>query len=456
MSSETTTKQSAQIESWLRLAPTPPPLAPSSGKRWHVFLSYRSVNRNWVLHLYDALRGAGFEVFLDQLEIPAGDSLPRRLNDALSKSQSGVIVWSTRYDDSKWCQSEYEAMEAARASDEFRFVIAKLENVKLPAFAAKDVHIDFSAYPNGPQGGELIKLMYGLLGEPIPKGALLRAQAIDEETKRALATINAAKDIGSVKKLMGLAKEGGEVWQASPLLYCAAAESLIDLEQYDSAIDLLRSTSQFAYAIRPIQLRALAFARKAKLISGSVKDPSSSDATKAALRQEADALLEDAQQSLSELHQLGHRDPETLGIYARTWMDRYALSGQRKFLEKSRQLYQQAFDLDSRDYYTGINAATKSVLLGELDAGAALAKRVEGLVGTNAVPKDYWKTATVAEVQLLQKSYDAAAALYRAAVADAPEASGSHSSSRAQAELILNALGAPAESRQKVLAAFEA
>src|SRR6188768_1946384 len=93
----------SQVNDWLALAPKVPQLG--NGQHWHVFLSYRSLNRTWVLHLYDALRTAGFTVFVDQLEIAAGDSLARRLNNALTGSQSGVIVWSTHYNDSEWCQS---------------------------------------------------------------------------------------------------------------------------------------------------------------------------------------------------------------------------------------------------------------------------------------------------------------------------------------------------------------
>jgi hypothetical protein len=46
---------------WLRYAPKPQPLA--GGDRWHVFLSYRSVNRAWVLNLYDVLRELGMRSF---------------------------------------------------------------------------------------------------------------------------------------------------------------------------------------------------------------------------------------------------------------------------------------------------------------------------------------------------------------------------------------------------------
>ena len=124
----------------------------------------------------------------------------------------------------------------------------------------------------------------------------------------------------------------------------------------------------------------------------------------------------------------GEQDPETLGIYARTWMDRYAESGEELHLRRSRDLYARAFENAPRDYYPGINAAAKSVLLGDLPAAEAHAARVEQLVGTAKRENDYWMTATAAEVQLIKRNYAVAAELYQAAVAMAPEERGSHES----------------------------
>ena len=56
---------------WLALAPGPQRPKPA-GIQWDIFLSYRSVNRTWALALHDALRSAGFDVFLDQFVLPAG------------------------------------------------------------------------------------------------------------------------------------------------------------------------------------------------------------------------------------------------------------------------------------------------------------------------------------------------------------------------------------------------
>jgi hypothetical protein len=146
--------------------------------------------------------------------------------------------------------------------------------------------------------------------------------------------------------------------------------------------------------------------------------------------------------------------PETLGIQARTWMGRYNQTNEKTFLLKSRDHYRQAFEAFPSDYYTGINAASKSLLAGEKETAAQLAKRVQDIVGDTEIPSDYWKTATVAEVQLLQGNFDAAARLYEAAVLAEPLDQGSHESSYSQAQLLLSALGASDEQKAKIVAAF--
>jgi len=161
-----------------------------------------------------------------------------------------------------------------------------------------------------------------------------------------------------------------------------------------------------------------------------------------------------AQLVLGKLYAAGEIGPETLGILARTWMDRYNQTKEKTFLLKSRDLYRQAFEAFPSDYYTGINAASKSLLAGEKETAAQLAKRVQDLVGDKPVPGDYWKTATVAEVQLLQGNIGAATPLYEAAVLAAPLDHGSHESSHGQARLLLSALGATDEQKAKIAAVF--
>ena len=374
--------------SWQEMAPDPPALA--AGQRWHVFLSYRSVNRPWVVHLYDVLRGHGYEVFLDQVVLVPGDQLLATLGENLRASASGVLVWSSSSADSVWVQAEYEAMFQQKAKGAFRFVPLRVDNTVLPGFVDTAVFLDFSSYPDGPNGGELLRLLHALAGMPLSAEAVHFATEQDQAAQQASNAIAAAVDVGNAKRLIELYESGGIPWETSAALGCNAANGLLRLGNVDPALTMLRSLcDRFPRSIRPRQLLGLALARR-----GEEED------------------LQEAQTTLAELYAAGERDPETLGIYARTWMDRYQRSGDSNHLRKSRDLYALAFLAAQDDYYTGINAAAKSALLGEVDTAAEQAAQVATLVGTDCVPDDYWMSATVAEVQLLQGNWAAAAMRY--------------------------------------------
>jgi ATP/maltotriose-dependent transcriptional regulator MalT len=128
-------------------------------------------------------------------------------------------------------------------------------------------------------------------------------------------------------------------------------------------------------------------------------------------------------------------------------MDRYATDQNPASLRKSRDLYAEAFGGSRDDYYTGINAAAKSIFIGtpaDLEKANGYAKRVLEIVGETAVPGDYWKTATVAEAFLMRREYGRAAELYGDAVSIAPEATGQHRSTWTQASRLMASMNATA------------
>jgi len=398
---------------WLKYAPPPRALGPN--EKWNVFLSYRSVNRTWVLNLYDILRQQGQMVFIDQCVLTAGDPLIKRLQDALKTSQSGVLVWSKATADSDWVEREYETLETlATTKPGFHFVPVALDGSKLPLFASNRIYLDFSSYPDGPNGGELLRLLFALAGQPLSREAAQFAAEQDEAAQIAAIQISSAVRNGRPERLIELAQQGGLPWATSPALGCKAAEGLTKLKRNQDAIELLKTVRErFPRAIRPRQLYALALARR-----GEGHD------------------LDDAQDILGELYERGERDPETLGIYGRTWMDRYAKSGDIADLKQSRDLYVEAFERAPDDYYTGINAAAKSVLLGsseDLKQAEEYAAKVQEIVKTEARAGDYWMTATVAEVFLIRKNYTDAGRIYEAAVRIAPKEIGNHETTWKQA-----------------------
>jgi tetratricopeptide (TPR) repeat protein len=251
-----------------------------------------------------------------------------------------------------------------------------------------------------------------------------------EESHRISAAIN-DKD---GDRILALFDAGGPA-RTSPALGCKAAQGLTDLGRHGDAIRVLETLeAQFPTAIRPKQLKALALARRGR--SGD---------------------LGAAQEILGTLYASGQRDPETLGIYGRTWMDRYAASGDRLDLEQSRDLYAEAFSRAPDDHYTGINAAAKSVLLGsddDLRRAAEYADQVQALLGTEPKPGDYWATATIGEVFLIRRKYTEAARVYRAAVGMARALEGAHRSTWLQACRLMAQLKPTDAERALVRAAF--
>lgn len=402
----------------------------SFDQQWDVFLSYRSVNRPWVLRLYDQLRHLGYEVFMDQFVLTTSGGLNMQLEQHLERSAAAVMIWSSRSEESKWCEDEYAALRTLEKSQRnFRYVVLRVDEVELPLMAQAKLWIDFSSQPDGPTGAGLLRLLYGIHQKPLSDEAVRVAATSDEAVTRAVTKVGAARSNGDAEGLLELAKSNAPEWTTTAMLHCKIAESLIALKRPADAVPLLDELiSRFPRSIRPQQLKGLALARQGQWRA--------------------------AQQVLSELHELGERDPETLGILARTWRDRYTESKDKLHLRRARNLYAEAFEMTPTDHYTGINAAANSVLLGDLKNADTLASAVEKLVGTGRRRGDYWGTATVAEVQLIRGRFAEAAALYAAAVEDDSEAKGNHESTRAQARRLMEVLAPTDSERAEIEAAF--
>jgi hypothetical protein len=152
--------QAEYMQVWLRHAPKPPERGENS---YDVFISYRSSDRAWAMALYDALKLAGWEPFLDQYDLVPGTNLETSLTENLQASASGVILWSSRTKASEWCKRERQAVTTLKDSRRnslhpFNYVFATLDTEPLPLFAQSDLYIGFQESPEGPRGVNLLKL----------------------------------------------------------------------------------------------------------------------------------------------------------------------------------------------------------------------------------------------------------------------------------------------------------
>ena len=123
----------------------------------------------------------------------------------------------------------------------------------------------------------------------------------------------------------------------------------------------------------------------------------------------------------------GHHDEETIGLLARTFKDLWEAErdplAARRHLEQARRWYSEAHRL-SNGYWSGINAATMALLLGDRADAIALARGVSADCLARKADAErngdaYWVTATLAEAALLAGDRSAAEHHYREAASQA-------------------------------------
>ena len=316
------------------------------------------------------------------------------------------------------------------ASHPFNYVIAKLDTEPLPLFALTDLYIDFEDSPEGPRGVNLLKLLCGIKGLPLQSDAVKMAQKVDQDTQQLLITINGAVEGTNAAHLkeIGTSSVPGILAVPGPLL--AASQGLISMGFYEDALAVLNhASSTFPKSIRVKQLIGLALRR---------------------LKRYPEAI-----DVLSELKAAGHQDPETLGILGAAWDGRYQETGKMLHLRRSRELYRTAFQGDEKNYYTGINAATKSLFLGEFSESERLASEVFPLVSAASDGNDFWAACTLGEIYLLQRNLEAAEKQYQKVIDKHSSKSGDLLGTHSQAKRICAALGLTEEESKKVLLPFD-
>jgi hypothetical protein len=144
-----------------------------------------------------------------------------------------------------------------------------------------------------------------------------------------------------------------------------------------------------------------------------------------------------------------------MGILGAAWDGLYQKSGKMLHLRRSRELYRTAFQGDPKDYYTGINAAAKSLFLGESPEAERLASEVLPLVKAASNGNDFWAGCTLGEVYLLRRDLNSAAAQYQKVIDKHFSKAGDLASTVQQAARICSALRLSEEETKKVLAPFE-
>lgn len=215
-------------------------------------------------------------------------------------------------------------------------------------------------------------------------------------------------------------------WAEMPEIYRALGNRIFKMGEPLLAYDVLQEgLSLWPTDVRLRQLQAMSLAR-----SGATQR---------------------ANEVLVQLHQEGHSDEETLGALARTYKDFWAQATdahkRQQQLQLAYKFYDEAYERSS-GYYSGINAATVALLLGQRERATSLAREVraaclqelESLTPEN--DDRYWPLATLGEAALILGEWNEAEDWYGQAAELGQTKFGELTSTRRNARLIIDYLGA--------------
>jgi class 3 adenylate cyclase/tetratricopeptide (TPR) repeat protein len=249
----------------------------------------------------------------------------------------------------------------------------------------------------------------------VSEGSIPPDQPSSRDVDRILESIRVAP----LAELMAIwrARDSAQ-WSEWPRIYRAIAERVLHQGEPLLAYDIIREAlNNWPNDVRLRQLQGLSLAR-----SGA--------------SERANVVLE-------SLREEGETDVETLGMLGRTYKDLATVANppqREKLLRRAAEIYGEAYKT-SGGYWTGINAATMNLLIGEKDLACRIAEdvRVQCLEEVRDPRGDsYWELAALGEAALICRDLPEAEKWYSRAVQERKTRFGDLQSSRRNARLILN------------------
>jgi TIR domain len=109
-----------------------------------IFLSHSSQDKSFVRGLALDIKNNGYNVWLDEWDILAGESIPTKISEGLEESDFIIIVLSESSTKSKWVESEWQSKYWDEINNSKTLVIPIIiENCVIPTLLKTKKYIDF-------------------------------------------------------------------------------------------------------------------------------------------------------------------------------------------------------------------------------------------------------------------------------------------------------------------------
>lgn len=114
------------------------------------FLSYNKADKEVARAIGAHMTLTGIEVWFDEWEIQAGDSIPGKLNEGLSAFDVFVLLWSADANRSNWVRQElHSAIMRAINDGSAKIVPCLLDETPLPPLISDRRGVDFRDFHEG-------------------------------------------------------------------------------------------------------------------------------------------------------------------------------------------------------------------------------------------------------------------------------------------------------------------
>jgi len=108
----------------------------------HIFISYRSTDREFALHLAKKLIDAHISIWMDVLSIQAGDDWNRKLEEGINECDGMILILSPGYVASEYCKREYIRAQSLQRLL-FPVLLESLTEIEYPLALQELQFVDF-------------------------------------------------------------------------------------------------------------------------------------------------------------------------------------------------------------------------------------------------------------------------------------------------------------------------
>ena len=153
----------------------------SCGTYWYYdmrcFLSYNKADKEIARSVGAHITLNGLEIWFDEWEIQAGDSIPGKLNEGLAGFDAFILIWSRHANGSNWVRQElHTAIMRAMTDGSAKIIPCVLDRTPLPPLISDRRYVDFTDTHTG-----IEELLGDLTGARTKRARLLAIQRAIEE-----------------------------------------------------------------------------------------------------------------------------------------------------------------------------------------------------------------------------------------------------------------------------------